>query len=209
MTRMDVHRIADRLTKPLPGVSAQIDMAPVYRRDPGMAAIRDKACTEAAVLLLLHGSDRGESVLFIERPGHLAHHGGQIAFPGGRREGDESLRETALRESHEEVGLPPDHVTVLGPITPLYVPPSGYCVHPFVGHAGELPRLVAQEGEVSDIFSVPIRQLADPACRTEVERRVKDRAYTVPCFQVEGRQIWGATAMMLAEFIAIVEEAHF
>ncbi len=205
---MDVHRIAERLTRPLPGVSAQIDMAPVYRRDPEMASIRDKTCMEAAVLVLVHASEGGESVLFIERPGHLAHHAGQIAFPGGRREGDESLRETALRESHEEVGLPAEAVTVLGPLTPLFVPPSGYCVHPFVGHAGELPSLLPQEGEVADIFSIPIRHLADPACRTEVRRHVKGRPFVVPCFQVEGRQIWGATAMMLAEFVAIVRETH-
>lgn len=192
--------------KPLPGVSAQIDMAPVYRRDPDMASIRDKKCSEAAVLALLHDSDRGMSVLLIQRPGHLAHHAGQIAFPGGRREGNETLRDTALRETYEEVGLPGSAVIVLGELTPLFVPPSGFCVHPFVGHAPELPCLVAQEAEVADIFSIPVQDLLDPARRVETPRRVGDREYVVPCYDVDDRQIWGATAMMLAELIAILRE---
>jgi hypothetical protein len=67
---------------------------------------------------------------------------------------------------------------------------------------------VPQESEVADIFSVPIHRLADPSCRTEVPRRVKDRTWSVPCFVVDGRQIWGATAMMLAELVAVVRESH-
>jgi len=206
MSPVDLHRLTDRLTRPLPGVAAQIDMAPVYRRDPDMASIRDKICSEAAVLLVLHASERGDSLLFIERPGNLAHHAGQIAFPGGRREGEESLQDTALRESREEVGLPDETVTMIGALTPLFVPPSRYCVHPFVGYVPVLPGLVAQEGEVADIFSVPLQHLADPACRTEVSRSVGGRTHRVPCFEVDGRQIWGATAMILAEFLSLVGE---
>jgi 8-oxo-dGTP pyrophosphatase MutT (NUDIX family) len=207
MTVLDAQRITDRLARPLPGILAQIDMAPVYRQDPDMASIRDKACTDAAVLLLLHESERGDALLFIERPGHLLHHAGQIAFPGGRREDGEPLQDTALREAHEEVGLPASTVTILGMLTPLFVPPSGYCVHPFVGYAARLPDLVPQESEVADIFSVPIHHLADPSCRAEVPRRVKDRTWSVPCFVVDGRQIWGATAMMLAELVAVVRDS--
>ncbi len=64
---------------------------------------------------------------------------------------------------------------------------------------------MAEEGEVADIFSVPLRRLLDPACRIEVSRNVGDRSYRVPCFDTEGRQIWGATAMILAEFLSLVE----
>lgn len=203
----DIRRIAQRLEVPLPGVDAQLHMAPVYRQDPLMASVRGKSCRDAAVLALLHPTERGTALLFIERPSHLLHHASQIAFPGGRREEDEALQETALRETHEEIGLPPDRVTLVGPLTPLYVPPSRYCVHPFVGHVEALPPLVPEAGEVADIFSIPLARLTDPAVRREIPRRVREEEFVVPCFDVDGRQIWGATAMILAELVAVAREA--
>ena len=142
-------------------------------------------------------------VLFIERPGHLNHHAGQVAFPGGRREADEALVHTALRETEEELGISHGAVRILGALSPLFIPPSGYCVHPFVGWCETLPELIPEPGEVASYFSVPLSAFADPSVRRDVERKVRDQAFVVPSFDVEGRQIWGATAMMLAELAAV------
>lgn len=195
--------LEERLAGALPGVDVQVEMAPVYRRDPGMARIEGKSCKEAAVLALLHRVRGVVHVLFIERPVHLNHHAGQVAFPGGRRETDEALVETALRETEEELGVPRDTVRILGALSPLFIPPSGYCVHPFVGWSETLPELYPEPGEVASYFSVPLPAFADPGVRRDVERHVRDQVFTVPSFDVEGRQIWGATAMMLAELAAV------
>lgn len=195
-------RLRERLAASLPGTEAQVEMAPVYRRDPSMARIEGKTCREAAVLAVLHPSQDGVRILLIERPSHLNHHAGQVAFPGGRREAGEALLETALRETEEELGLDRSAVRVLGGLTPLYIPPSGYCVHPFVAWTDVLPALRPEPGEVADWFTARLADLKDPACRQEVERSVRGQTFTVPAFHVEGRHVWGATAMMLSELVA-------
>lgn len=195
--------LRERLAAALPGTTVQVDMAPVYRRNPSMARIEGKTCREAAVLAVLHPSADGVRILLIERPSHLHHHAGQVAFPGGRREAGESLLETALRETEEELGLDRSTIRVLGGLTPLFIPPSGYCVYPFVAWADVLPDLRPEPGEVADWFTARLAELADPACRQEVERSVRGQTFTVPAFHVEGRHVWGATAMMLSELVAV------
>jgi 8-oxo-dGTP pyrophosphatase MutT (NUDIX family) len=199
-------RLGERLQKPLPGVKAHLSMAPAYRSDPAMFNVRDKPCREAAVLALLYPDDAGTMLVLTQRPQHLASHAGQISFPGGRREDGETFIETALREAHEEVGLKPASVRVIGELTPLYIPPSNFCAHPIVGGCDHRPDLYPADGEVASIIHIPLRTLFDQRARIVTERHVRDATIQAPCFFVHPHEIWGATAMMLAEFVAVLGE---
>ncbi len=154
------------------------------------------------MLLLLHPLGEDFSLVLIERPSHLSKHAGQIAFPGGRREEEESRWETALRETQEEIGIEPDSVSRLGALTPLYIPPTSFCVYPFVGWTNEIKSFSLDPGEVASAFSVPLSTFVDGP-REMVSVSPIDRL--VPAFRVFGHVVWGATAMMLAELAQIVE----
>jgi 8-oxo-dGTP pyrophosphatase MutT (NUDIX family) len=180
-------------------------MALAYRATPAMLSVEGKtACREAGVLALvvpLEG-ERRPGVVLTKRRDELPDHPGQIAFPGGRREPGEAFVETALREAREEVDLAPEAVDVLGPLTPLYIPPSNFCVHPYVGVACPAPDLRPTDAEVEALLPVPLDVLLDPATRMQAPWTLRGREVTVPYFDVGGHKVWGATAMMLAELLA-------
>jgi len=202
-------RLTERLDAPLPGHEAHLRMAPRDSARQADLSVNTRDCREAGVLVLLHPGDDGPSVVLTVRRDDLPDHAGQVSFPGGRREDGESLSNTALREAEEEVHLSPASVDVLGPLTPLFVPPSNFCVHPFVGHAPSVGSLRPTDAEVGQILRVPLARLSDPATRTTETRRLKGVAVDVPYYDVAGHTVWGATAMMLAEFLAVVRDAGF
>jgi len=155
------------------------------------------------LVLLLPPADAPRVVLTVRRD-DLPDHGGQISFPGGRREGSETLRETALRESEEEIGLAPASVRLQGDLTPLYIPPSNFCVHPVVGATAADGALRPCDGEVERVLRVPVRTLLDPDTHVVEPWVLKGRSIDVPYYAVDEHAVWGATAMMLAEVLDIV-----
>lgn len=201
-----VPELVQRLEEPLPGHEAHLQMAPRYpaRRDD--LSVDGRECREAGALVLLHLHDGQPSVVLTVRRDHLPDHGGQISFPGGQREADETLSGTALREAEEEIGLSPPSVDVLGALTPLYIPPSNFCVHPFVGHPPSATSLRPTDAEVERILQVPLAHLLDPSTRMTETRRLNDTDVDVPYYDVAGYTVWGATAMMLAEFLSVVRD---
>lgn len=202
-----VDRLRQRLAGPLPGPPAQLSMAPDYRTDPSIASIDGKNCREAGVLALFFPLDGAPALVLTVRRDHLPDHAGQVAFPGGQREPDETLQETALREAHEEIHLLPDLVDMLGPLTPLYIPPSNFCVHPFVGAAFQPPELHPTDAEVGTILRVPLPHLLDPATLTRETWTLHGERVEVPFFDIDGYKVWGATAMMLAELLQLCTDA--
>jgi 8-oxo-dGTP pyrophosphatase MutT (NUDIX family) len=134
-------------------------------------------------------------------------HSGQVGFPGGRFEpSDGSLESVALREAEEEIGVPAGSVQILGRLTALYIPVSNYLVHPFVGFAERLPELKPQPGEVEQIITPALDFFRKPETRQSKDV-VLDSGVTlkaVPCFHVEDKIIWGATAMILNEFLELL-----
>lgn len=201
-----IDRLRTRLDVPLPGAEAQLEMAPAYRTDASVVAVEDKDCREAGALALLHPVRKGLSIVLTVRRDHLPDHAGQISFPGGQRERAETLRETALREAHEEVALDLACVEMLGTLTPLYIPPSNFCVHPFVGVAPAPLDLHPADDEVGAILRVPIAHLLAPSTLQRETWTLNGQAVEVPFFAVHGHKVWGATAMMLAELLALCAE---
>lgn len=195
----------------LPGFAAQMKMAPLGRKPPLEYLKKGVTPKSSAVLVFLYPDHNSTSIktLFIERPERESSvHAGQIAFPGGAFDlNDDSLMRTALREAEEEVGIPQVDVQILGRLTPLYIPVSNFMVHPFVGYSAKIPNLKPHPDEVRDILNVDISTLIDPANRSFTERYllVKDRKESVPCFNINNKVIWGATAMIVSELTEVLK----
>jgi 8-oxo-dGTP pyrophosphatase MutT (NUDIX family) len=181
-------------------------MAPDLSPRQNALSVDGRDCREAGVLALLHPQEDEWVLVLTVRREELPDHGGQISFPGGQREGDETLQETALREAHEEVSLDPSSVVVLGPLTPLYIPPSNFCVHPFLGMVEHAPALTPTDREVGQVLRASLPVLLDPATRIVEPWTLHGQTVDVPYFDVNGHTVWGATAMMLAEALAVIED---
>lgn len=198
------------LAAPLPGLEAQLRMAPRFRNGPEPRLLRD-GLRHAAALVLLYPQAGEWHVPLTVRGSNLRHHTGQVSLPGGRLDEGESVEAAALREAHEEIGVAPDGVDVLGQLTPLPIPVSGHLLHPVVGVAAARPAFVLHEHEVEALIEVPLADLrrAD-AVRWEVRPRARAPLgdMDVPTFEVGGVTVWGATAMVLAEFLAVLEAAE-
>ena len=138
------------------------------------------------------------------RAGTLGRHGGQVSLPGGVVEPGETFEQAALREAHEEVGLPIAGVQVLGRLTPLDIPISGFRLHPVVATIARQPVLQPADGEVARILDISVDALCDPACVAAAEHERDGRRLLVPAFHAGGHEIWGATAMVLAEFLSLL-----
>lgn len=192
------------LKAPLPGVPAQMKMAPLTRALPKIK--KDTPPHIAAILAPLYLGPQGLSLLFTLRPETLKHHAGQISFPGGREEdADPSLVYTATRETEEELGIAPQCVNILGKLTPLYISPSHNMVHPFVGWLPTLPSLKPNVREVAKILEIPLSLLLDPSSISTCPWQHEEHSGRAPCYQVYGFPIWGATAMVVSEFLTVLK----
>ena len=127
-----------------------------------------------------------------------------MSLPGGVVDPGETFAQAALREAHEEIALAPREVDVIGALTPLDIPVSGFRLHPIAAAARAHPRLTPSDHEVSRILRVSVDEFLDPARFVTVTRRREGRTITVPAFRVAGQEIWGATAMVLAEFLVLL-----
>ena len=197
-------RIEKNLRTALPGVAAQLAMAPEPR--PGNKAYFEVEATsrKAGVLILLYVRDGRLSLLLTRRTERVLHHRGQISLPGGEQHPGESVEATALRETAEELGPDLGAVRVLGRLTPLYIPPSNYCIYPTVAFVPGTLAFRLQPEEVDELIEVPVDRLADPAAVRREVWHYGGRDIEVPFYEFEGHKIWGATAMVLAEFLALL-----
>jgi 8-oxo-dGTP pyrophosphatase MutT (NUDIX family) len=156
----------------------------------------------AAVLIALFVREDTLHVVLTKRTENVRTHQGQVAFPGGSFEaGDDSLERTALRESHEEVGLDPAHVRVLGVLEDLPTFVSGFQVRPFVGEIPHPYEFVPDVSEVDHVFSPPLAVFADPSRRREEVRQRDGREFVMTSYDVDGNLVWGATARMLEQLV--------
>ena len=199
-----LRRIEKGLWAPLPGIPAQLSMVPEPR--PGHKAYFEveDTCRKAGVLILLYPKDGRLRILLTLRTERVNHHRGQISLPGGEQHPGESIEATALRETSEELGLDLGAVRVLGRLTPLYIPPSNYCIYPIVAHVASPLEFRPQPDEVAEVIEPPVDHLADPLNVLREIWHYGGQDHEVPFYAFEGHKIWGATAMVLAEFLALL-----
>ncbi len=181
----------------LSGKTSHQKMMPPNRKLKA-AAIDKSRLKPSSVLLLLFEEDDELYICLIKRPVTMKHHAGQVAFPGGRIDPEETSMETALRETWEEIGVAPEKIEVLGALSELFVDVSGFLIQPFVGWLNEKPSFKLNKAEVEKIILFPLLKYKDNLEETELE--TVSGKLKVPCFHFEGEIIWGATAMILAEF---------
>ncbi len=205
-----IYLLSEKLTEPLPGESAQLKMASIRRlREIIKISSRDNAIRSSVLILLFPGNNADEfySVL-IQRPSYEGVHGGQISLPGGKVEGhDRDIQTTAKRETQEEIGIDANEITIIGKLSELYIPPSNFLVFPLVGYLPYKPVFRPDPQEVAGIIEIKLNDLVD-------KRNIKQREITIknlskikaPCFDLEGKTIWGATAMILSEFREILRK---
>ena len=198
-----LNRLESALTSELPGAAAHALMAPRPRRNwpPGFSIERIR---HAAGLLLLFPIDDRPHLVLTVRAETLDRHGGQVSLPGGVIEPGETYEEAALREAHEEVGLSTAGVRRLGVLSPIDITVSGFRLHPVVATTATRPVLQPSDGEVARIVEPPLAHLMDPG---RIAWRTMTRVtgpLEFPVFLAEGVEIWGATAMVLAELLTML-----
>jgi 8-oxo-dGTP pyrophosphatase MutT (NUDIX family) len=196
-----------RLGQPLPGPTAHAKMASSTRSTGSYRDSPNEKTRQSAVLLLLYPY-QGELFLpLILRPAYDGVHGGQVALPGGGYERyDRTLIRTALREAQEEIGIKASDVHVLGQLTQIYIPPSNFHVQPVVGYLPYRPDFFPDVREVADIIEISLTLLADKGIVGTKEMLVRNVLIQAPYYGVDTHTVWGATAMMLSEFLTVLEE---
>jgi len=201
MTIDDVKRAMQR---PLLGLEAQARMAPPYRPDQIAVMLNPPACKQAGVLILLYPLGGQLCFPLTKRPESVEYHKGQISLPGGSQENGESLYQTALREAQEEVGVAADSVELIGQLSQLYVPPSNFCIRPFVGYVAQRPNFEIEAVEVAELIEAPLGALFDPATARVEDWEIRGGVVPIPFYQFGPHKVWGATAMILSEFAAML-----
>ena len=199
-----IERLIERHATGLPGRPFQMKKAVFARRQLFDAPLTAR---QSAVLILLFPKAGDWHVVLTERVGSANDpHSHQISFPGGSLDvSDVSLEACALRETYEEVGINPQTVNIIGKMTDLYIPVSNFHVHPFLGWTNTPPQFIRQTMEVKDIIEAPLSILTNPDNQKSIDMTIRGMHLPdVPYFDVNGRVVWGATAMMLSEFLELV-----
>lgn len=204
-----IDMLRDRLTGPLPGRDAQYKMASLRRlQELEFTPASPPDARVACVLNLLHLHEGRWHTILIERTANPRdRHSGQVSFPGGRwEENDGELANVALRETEEEIGIPAGQVQILGQLTDLYIPVSNFLVHPFVGILEGAPMFTPQPGEVEAVLTPALSVFQAPENRKKTDLTLHQgiTLKDVPYFDVDGKIVWGATAMILSEFLELV-----
>jgi 8-oxo-dGTP pyrophosphatase MutT (NUDIX family) len=206
MTSLDRLEAAlrERLSGTLPGLDAQRRFMPTPPRTGWKPGEFPSDARRAAGLLLLYPGEHGASLPLTVRASGLRRHAGQISLPGGATDEGETLVEAALREAHEEIGVDPARVRILGELTPVHVLVSGFTLHPIVGITDARPDFRPSAHEVEKVIEVSIADLQDASNIRHGVRSREGLAIEYPYFQLRGSQVWGATAMILGEFVCLL-----
>lgn len=202
-----VNKLSHRLDKPLPGREAQVKMAPYPVDESRFEENLSKPSKPGGVMILLYPHNGDIYLPLMKRPTYAGAHSGQVSFPGGKYEQeDKDLRTTALRETEEEIGVHSEKVEVIGTLSELFIIASNFKVYPSVGFVKERPVFVPDAVEVETVLEVSLSQLKDSSKRGVEQMTFGDYTIQSPYFDVEGHVVWGATAMMLSEFLHVTEE---
>jgi len=198
-----------RLQEDLPGDASHFKMLPFKRES--IQSVFDKGIKyrESAVAVVFYEKDEALHVLLMERPVYEGVHSGQISFPGGKREEDDlDLEFTARREFTEESGVESASFELIGELSQVFIPPSGFIVNPYVFYTPTLTDFAPDQREVASLIEMPLDLLLDEATikTTEMHFKSHDTTITTPYFDVFGHVVWGATCAMLSELKDVLQE---
>jgi 8-oxo-dGTP pyrophosphatase MutT (NUDIX family) len=190
------------LAKKLPGKDAHMKMIPKGR----IIDENPRQKRNAAVAILIYPNGEGEEeLILIKRNEYEGHHSGQVSFPGGKEDKeDNNLVSTAIRECYEEIGVSLSEKNLIGALTPVYVMVSEFMIYPFVFFYPSVPDLQLDPNEVKYTINCPLYKLLDRTIRKEKTMSILGQDIEVPFFYIEGETVWGATAMVLSEFVEIL-----
>jgi 8-oxo-dGTP pyrophosphatase MutT (NUDIX family) len=200
-----VRSLEEKLADPKPGLEAQLVMTPNPR--PGHQVYHEVEDTsiKAGVLILFYPREDKIHLVLTRRTDRVDFHKGQISFPGGRLESGEGLEHAALREAQEELDVDPGSIQIMGMLTPLYIPPSNYCVYPVVALTQSRPDFRPSQIEVAEVLEIPLEHLLNPQNVLREMWTIRGVEVEVPFYSFGEHKIWGATAMVLAELLEMIK----
>ena len=204
MIPLFIEALTKMLSRDLPGKSAQRKMMITPNRFP--IENQENEGIPASILLLLYPLGGKWFFFLTKRSQDLEHHKGQISFPGGVVEKNESKMNAAIRETNEEIGVNKDVIKIIGSLTPLYIPVSNFHISPYVGWTEEKPHTRVQDTEVKRVFSVSINDLVLEKNLKTKKDFFSNKSVKVPYFDLNGETVWGATSMILSEFKFILRD---
>lgn len=198
--------LRQRLSQPLPGRTSQVKMAPqpVNGGEIRKMTPSSHASPSSVLILLIKHREVWELALTLRSDD--IDHGGQISFPGGGAEEGENACQTALREAKEEIGVDEESITVIGQLSELYINNSNNIVSPIVGYMNHMPSFSINPAEVEEVFTIELDTLLEKKNLTVENWDLKEYTYRVPYWNMHRVPLWGATAMMLSEFLDLYRE---
>lgn len=202
-----IHQFKKELLLNLPGESAHLKMAPAHRQSLNNALKSNIEIRESAVAVVLYKDGNQIECLLTQRPEYDGKHGGQVSFPGGKRELlDLNLEETARRECWEEIGIPIEKGILIGELTEVYIPVSQFLVKPYIYFHEVLPELIADQREVAEILNFPLFDLKKEELISTMQIQLPDGTVykDIPYFDLANKKVWGATALILSEIREII-----
>ena len=199
-----IQSIEKRLNLPLPGRSAQEEMLTKPKIPINIPRFGRKGIPAGVLILLFPNNDTFYFFLTL-RSEMVDHHKGQISLPGGVREGDETLEQTALRETLEEIGIAPNSISLIGKLTPLFIPITGFEIFPFIGWTEKEPITTIHDREVEKIIKVSLSDLVEEKNMKIKKTKIRNIPVSMPYFELNGETVWGATSMILSEFKTVIK----
>lgn len=181
-------------------------MAPSERVHGVFPSEKNNLTQTGSVLILIFLKNNKINIVFIQRTTYAGVHSGQISFPGGKLEpGDKDLIDTALRETEEEIGVSAKDIRILGKLTPLFIPVSNIEVYPVVGSIPYKPYFKPDKSEVKRLIEIPLDYLLKPEIIEKKTIMIRNNKIVAPYFNFKRSHIWGATAMILNEFLEVIK----
>ncbi len=200
-----IRSLENKLSGPKPGLKAQLTMITNPRPGNQVYQEMENSSYKAGVLVLLYPRKGRLHLVLTRRTDQVDYHKGQISFPGGRQEKGETLEQTAKREAQEELDIDPASFRILGRLTPLYIPPSNYCIYPVLAISESRPDFRPFRLEVAEVLEIPLDHLMDFHTVQREMRIIRGIEVEVPFYAFGEHKIWGATAMVLAELVEVLK----